>query len=572
MKALTTQEMAMLFLALGVMLATARLFGEFAKRLKQPAVLGEILSGILLGPTFLGHLAPGVASALFPTEGANAVVRQGIANLAVALFLLVAGMEVNLSSVWRQGRTAITVSLGGIIVPFAVGMTAAWFGGPFFAREPGGDPLVFALFFATALSISAMAVIAKTLMDINLFRTDLGMTIMAAAILEDFAGWVIFAMVLGMMGGHAHTFTVPQTLGLTVAYALTMLTVGRWLMHRILPWLQAHTSWPGGVLGFTLALAFCGAAFTEWVGVHAVFGAFIVGVAIGDSDHLRERTRSVIEQFVSFIFAPLFFASIGLKVNFFSYFDLRVVLAVLAVACLGKVIGCSLGARLAGMRGREALAVGFGMNARGTMEIVMGSLGLSYGLINERLFVALVVMTVTTAGMSGPIMQRILRRKKSRQFGDYLTEKTFVSELDAPDASSAIYALAQAVAPATPFNSTFIAAAALAREQLMPTGIGSGVACPHARLKGLKTPLVAVGVSKTGIDFRAPDGQSARLIFLLLTPQEDDSAQLELIADLAQTFRRSDLVKAALQTKNFTEFLALIRTREATTKRHAAAA
>ncbi|HET6345902.1 MAG TPA: cation:proton antiporter [Myxococcota bacterium] len=571
MKQLSSQEMALLFLALGVLLAAARLFGELAKRLKQPAVLGEIVAGIVLGPTVLGKVAPSFSQALFPSQGPSTLVLNGFASVAIALFLLVAGMEVSLSSVWRQGRIAIIVSLSGIVAPFGLGFVTAWYGGPALAREPHSDPFVFALFFATALSISAMSVIAKTLMDINLFRSDLGMTIMAAAIFEDFLGWTIFALVLGLMGNPRHGLPVQETIALTLLFAVFVLTAGRWLIDRALPWLQAHTSWPGGVLGFTLSLAFVGAAFTEWVGVHAVFGAFIVGVAMGDSGHLRERTRSTIEQFVSFIFAPIFFASIGLKVNFLSHFDLKVVVTVVVLACIGKVTGCSIGAYLAGMSRREAMAVGFGMNARGAMEIILGSLGLQYGLISQKLFVALVVMTLTTAGLSGPAMQRLLRRKKSLQFVDFLQEKTFIRTLGAHDPASAIHELAEIAAPHTSFNAAFIAAAVLAREELMPTGVGFGVAVPHARLRGLKEPLVAVGIAHSGVDFGAPDNLPARLICMLLTPQEDGNAQLELISDLAQTFSSEHLVRAAVETQGFTELLALVRTREATTERRAAA-
>jgi Kef-type K+ transport system membrane component KefB/mannitol/fructose-specific phosphotransferase system IIA component (Ntr-type) len=571
MKQLSSHEMALLFLALGILLAAARLFGELAKRLKQPAVLGEILAGIVLGPTVLGKVAPSFSQALFPAQGPSTLVLNGFASVAIALFLLVAGMEVSLSSVWRQGRIAIIVSLSGIVAPFGLGFVTAWYGGPALAREPHSDPFVFALFFATALSISAMSVIAKTLMDINLFRSDLGMTIMAAAIFEDFLGWTIFALVLGFMGNPRHGLPVQQTIALTVLFAAFVLTLGRWLIDRALPWLQAHTSWPGGVLGFTLSLAFVGAAFTEWVGVHAVFGAFIVGVAMGDSGHLRERTRSTIEQFVSFIFAPIFFASIGLKVNFLSHFDLEVVVTVVVLACLGKVTGCSIGAYLAGMSRREAMAVGFGMNARGAMEIILGSLGLQYGLISQKLFVALVVMTLTTAGLSGPAMQRLLRRKKSLQFVDFLQEKTFIPTLAASDPAGAIHELAEIAAPHTSFNAAFIAAAVLAREELMPTGVGFGVAVPHARLKGLKEPLVAVGIASDGVDFGAPDNLPARLVCMLLTPQEDGNAQLELISDLAQTFSSEHLVRAAVEAQGFTELLALVRTREATAERRAAA-
>lgn len=557
---LTSHDTVMIFLAIGVLLTAARLMGELAKALRQPSVLGEILAGILLGPTFLGALAPKVTALLFPPAGPVAIVLSGFTTVAVALFLLVAGMELDLSTVWRQGRTAITVGLAGIIIPFILGFLSAWFAPRLMGHDSGTKPLIFALFMATALSISALPVIAKTLIDLNLYRSDLGMVVVAAAIFNDLVGWIIFAIILGLMGTSANpNMSIGQTIGLTLGFAALMLTVGRWLIGRLLPWLQAYTSWPGGVLGFALSLALLGAAFTEWIGVHAIFGSFLVGIAIGDSPHLREQTRNVIGQFVSFIFAPLFFASIGLRVDFFTHFDLPLTLTVLLIACLGKVIGCGLGARWSGMAQREAWAVGFGLNARGAMEIILGLLALQYGLIGQRLFVALVSMALITSMMSGPVMQRLLKSKKPRRFIDFVSARSFVMRLAADQNRDAIRELARATAPLTGLSEQEIDAAVWAREEMMSTALEQGLAVPHARINGLKTPVVGIGLSEQGVDFDSPDGEPARMIFLLLTPHQDNGAQLEILADIARTFKNQEMHQKTLQVTSYVQFLALIK-------------
>jgi Kef-type K+ transport system membrane component KefB/mannitol/fructose-specific phosphotransferase system IIA component (Ntr-type) len=426
--------------------------------------------------------------------------------------------------------------------------------------EAGADPLLFALFMATALSISALPVIAKTLMDLNLYRSDLGMLVVAAAVFNDLVGWIIFAVILGMLGtGPAHELSIAQTIGLTLAFALVMLTVVRWLIHRALPWIHAHASWPGGVLGFALALALVAAAFTEWIGIHAIFGAFLAGVALGDSRHLRERTRATIEQFVSFIFAPLFFAGIGLKVNFVTEFDPLLVLTVLVIATLGKVLGCGLAGRFSGMARREALALGFGMNARGAMEIILGLLALKYGLIGERLFVALVVMALVTSLMSGPLLQRVLRLKKPRRFVDFLSPRTFVTELKSHSRPEVVAELAKIAAEVAGLEAAEVVDGVMIREEIMATGIGHGLAVPHARLRGLARSVVAVGLSRHGVDFDAPDGRPAQLIFLLLTPIHDDGTQLELLADIATVFKSDEVRSRIGQVGSYTEFLALVR-------------
>ena len=553
----------MIFLSLGLLLLAARLLGELARRCKQPALLGELLAGVLLGPTVLGHLAPGAAAALFPASGAQAEAFAGITALAVVLFLLVVGMEISLGAVLRQGRAALAVSAGGILAPFAIGYAVATAAPRLLGMSAGADATIFALFFATAMAISALPVIAKTLMDLGLLRSDFGLVVISAAICNDLVGWTIFAVVMGMIGAGAHHgggLPVSATVALTLLIFASALTAGRWLMHRILPWIQAHLQWPGGVLGFILALALLGAALMEAIGLHAILGAFLVGVMTGDSHHLRARTRLVIEQFVAAFFAPLLFAAIGLRVDFYANFDPVAVAAVLAIACTGKVLGCAAGARLAGMAPRVSWAVGFAMNSRGMMEIVLGTLALQAGIINERTFVALVVMALVTSALAGPLIQRALRRRRALRFADHLAGRNFVLELAASDRDGAIRELCRLVAGNAGLDAELVAAAVLARERAMSTAVGNHLAVPHARLAGLAAPVVAVGLSRPGLAFDAPDGEATHIVVLVLTASADDGEQLELLADVARTFATIPARAQAEAVRSYTEFLALVRT------------
>jgi len=561
MDLLNPVDIVKLLIALGVLLAGARLLGEIALFFRLPSIFGEILAGILLGPTVLGAVAPDISMALFPKSGIGAQLLDGITTLSIVMFLLVAGLEADISTMWRQGKAVVAIGFSGILFPSLIGFLMAWYFPGLLGRHPGADPLIFSLFIATALSISALPVIARTLMDLDLYHTDLGMMVVASAIFNDLAGWITFAVILGLMGTGGHGFPLGWTIGLTFGFTLVMLTVFRRLFDKILPWVQAHTSWPGGQLGLVLSLTLFGAAFTEWIGVHAIFGSFMVGIAVGDTPHFRERLRVTIDQFVSFFFAPIFFASIGLKLNFAASFDFLLVLLVLIIACFGKVLGCSLGARIGGMSKRESWAIGFGMNARGAMEIILGLLALRYALISEELFVALVIMAVVTSLISAPLMQNVLRLKKSRRFIDFLSTKGFV-KLAAGDRKSAIVEMVDAIGDINGLRTEKIIAAVMKRERLMPTGMGHEVALPHARLEGLSTPVVVLGIAPGGIDFKGPDSFPARLIFLILTPTDDNGAQVEILADIARTFRDRDFRKAALSTHGMTEFLALVRSKE----------
>lgn len=549
-----------MLLALATLLGTARILGQIAQWLHQPSVLGELLAGILLGPTILGQVLPQTYTALFPATGPNALALDVITNLAIVLFMLVAGLEVDLSTIWRRGLVALKVGTVSVVVPFLLGLGAAFAAPHLLGRTTGADPLIFALFFGTAMAISALPVIIKTLFDLDMYRTDLGMVIISAAVLNDLLGWTVFAIILGMLdSGSGQRFSPAVTIGLTLVFAGLVLTVGRWLNHKLLPYLQAYTASPSGVLAYAMTMAFLGAALTEWIGIHAIFGSFLVGIAIGDSSHLRERTRFIIDQFVSFIFAPVFFASIGLRVNFVDHFHWPLVASVFVIACAGKLIGATLGAYWAGLPRRESWALGFAMNARGAMEIILGLLALRAGVISDQLFVALVVTAIGTSALSGPVMLRILGHRKPRRLLQAFTPRLFLRSLAARTRKEAIRELVGAACQANNLDSTAVEVSAWEREKTAATGIGNGVALPRAGVVGIAEPLIAVGLSEAGIDFDAPDGEPAHAIFLILTPRDEPEAQLQIASELARTFRERRMLDLVVRSKNYTEFLAVMK-------------
>ncbi len=400
-------DLIILLASIGAILIFARIFAELGKKIKMPIVMGEIVLGIILGPTVFGTISIDSFNFCFPKVGAAKIAMDGITNLAVVMLLFVAGMEVQLQIMLKQGKTAIYTSFTSMIIPFILGFGAVWFFPDFFRCVPERK-LVYALFFGIAMAVSALPVITRILMDLNLFKTKIGMVIIAAAIFDDLVGWLIFSFVLSMMGQQGEITSIWFTIGMILGFGLFMLIIGRWIINRVLPWIQQNLSWPGGVLSISLGFCFLGAAFTEYIGLHAILGAFIVGIALGDSVHLKEREREIIHQFVTNVFAPLFFVSIGLKVNFIANFDWQLVTLVLFLACACKVFGASLGGYLGGLTKRESLAVGFGLNARGAMEIILGTLALNAGLIDEKMFVALVVMALLTSMISGPLMKRFI--------------------------------------------------------------------------------------------------------------------------------------------------------------------
>jgi Kef-type K+ transport system membrane component KefB len=407
---LTPNDFATFLLAISTMLVLSRVGAEFGKKIGLPIVTAEIIVGVILGPTLLGNIAPHIYNRLFPfTSNAGvSLALDGIFSLAVILLLFVAGLELQLAQVLRQGKTALYTGFGSMVLPFFSGFTVAWFAPQWFGID-ASSRFPFAMFLGTAMSVSALPVIARILLDLNIFRTKTGMVVIAAAILNDLAGWLLFSFILSLWGPEKGTTDISHTIIYILAFSVFMLVIGRVLLNRILPWIQSNLSWPGGVLSFCLGFCLLCAAFTEYIHIHAILGAFIAGIAIGDSVYLEEKAREIMHQFVTNFFAPLFFVSIGLKVDFIQHFDLLIVVVVLALAFFGKVLGASLGARLGGMTRRSAMAVGCGLNARGAVEILLGSLAFDAGLITQPVFVALVIMALVTSITSAPLMLYFLR-------------------------------------------------------------------------------------------------------------------------------------------------------------------
>ena len=551
---MSEHETLVFLVSLATLLAAARLLGELARWLGLPLVVGEITAGILLGPTLLGRALPDVRAWLFPS-GTPQKMLGAYTTVAVVLLLVVAGIEVDLSIVRRRGRSALLTSILGILLPMAGGVLLGFL-------LPDSDlvapehRVLFALFIGVALSISALPVIAKTLLDLGLFKTDIGLLVMAAAMIDDLVGWLAFSVLLGpMRGGAIDIRRVALTLTLTIAFVAVCLVVGRRAIDRLFGQVEnAPLVAPGRVLSIVILLALFGASITQAVGIHAVFGGFVVGVMVGDSEKLKKRTRVVIEDFVMNIFAPVFFASLGLRVDFAAAFDLRLCALVFVIATLAKVIGCTIGARGGGVDWRQAAAIGFGLNARGAMEIILALLALDAGLIKEQVFVALVVMALGTSLLSGPVMKRLLYREhKEEEAVALLREGAFIPMLKALTPDDAIRELVRSLGSRIAGVKRDAREAVLERERVASTGLGDEVAIPHAAVEGLESPVLALGLAPQGIDFDAPDGKPAKLVFLLLMPPRAYEREVRVLASIARSVFDDRARMSVLRAESLTE-------------------
>ncbi|MDP9035292.1 MAG: cation:proton antiporter [Myxococcota bacterium] len=551
---MSDHDVLVFLLALAAMLASARLLGELARAARVPLVVGEMAAGILLGPSVLGRAAPGVHRWLFPGGSPEAMI-GAYTTTAVVLLLVVVGVEVDLGVLRRRGRSALAAGVFGTLLPMACGIGL----GLLLPDADLVDPTrrtLFALLLGVALSISALPVIAKTLLDLGLFKSDIGLLVMSAAMIDDLVGWLALSLILGPVRGKTvDLVSFGRTVLLGSAFTAAMLVAGRRVIDTVLAHLErSRVAAPGRVLSLVIVMALLGASATHAIGLHTVFGGFVVGLTFAGSSRVNARTRVVVEDFVTNVFAPVFFASIGLRIDFVRAFDLRLCALVFVLASAPKILGCTLGSRIGSRAGvrlnwREAAAVGFGMNARGAMGIILAAIARDAGLLKDQMFVALVTMALATSLMSGPAMKWLLYREEPEEDVVMLLRRgAFIPALHARTPSDAISELVRALGSLLAGKKRHARDAVLERELVAATGLGDEVAIPHAVVEGLERPLLALGCAPRGIDFDAPDGRSARFVFLLLIPPRAYEEEVRILASIARaTFdarAREELIAA----------------------------
>ncbi|MBP9838835.1 MAG: cation:proton antiporter [Proteobacteria bacterium] len=416
MNNLTSDNLVYFFFGLSVLLILARLLGEVFEYFGKPAVIGEILAGIILGPTVLGHFIPSSTQIIYPKTGSLAIAWQVISNCAVVLLIFATGLELQLSTLVNNGKAAIYVAILGFVLPFVSGFLAVKYIPIFASYSSFNDSFIFPLFVGTLFSISALPVIMKTLYDLNLIKHPIGVTIIGAAVFDDLIAWFITAIALAFVNKtEGSGGTLINTILLTFFYTCFMLTIGKSILNAFLAKLIDFKVSRSSILTTVLIFTFLSSAFTEWLGIHAMLGALLIGIIFADSKFLHAKSISSLEEIVYAFFSPIFFASIGMKAYINYNFSLSLFLIVLAISCLVKLLGAGVGGILGGFNLRESIAIGFGLNARGAMGIIVADIGFQAGIINNDLFACFVLMSLITSLISGPMMQRALNLSSKRE-------------------------------------------------------------------------------------------------------------------------------------------------------------
>ena len=396
----------LLLVQLALLVGMARIGAEIAKRVGLPAVVGEMTGGIVLGPSLFGRYAPGAFAAVFPANAGQLHLLDAFGIVGMSLLLLITGLETDLRLLRNLGRAALIASVMGMALPFALGFGLGYLMPAGYLTDPG-HRILFSLFLATTMSISAMPVIAKILVDLDLTKRNIGLVILSAGVVDDTVGWLILSLIAGAA---THGVVHAGDLALTILWLAVFMVVAAFVLLPVLRFavrVAAERFKTGDSdLVLVIVVTFLCAAATERIGVHAVFGAFVAGVVLHQVPRLRKETIARLESFTFSVLAPIFFGIVGLHVNLWELGGGWMLTLVIVVACLGKLIGCALGAYWGGLHFWEAASIAVAMNARGAMGIVVATIGLALGILTQQMFSIIVVMAIVTS-LLAPIGLRL---------------------------------------------------------------------------------------------------------------------------------------------------------------------
>jgi Kef-type K+ transport system membrane component KefB/nucleotide-binding universal stress UspA family protein len=399
--------------AIIALLVCGRLAGEIMQRIGQPAVMGQLIAGILLGPSVLGALWPAGQQALFPGSADQKAMIDAVAQLGVLLLLLLTGMETDLSVVRRTRRAAFSISVCGIALPFVCGFAVGELLPETMLPDPG-KRLITTLFLGVALSISSVKIVAMVVREVGFLRRTIGQVIVAAAIIDDTIGWIIMSVVFGLASHRAiDVWSLGQSLAGIALFLGASFTVGRQIVFRLIRFANDRFVSELPVITTILVITGLMALTTNEIGVHTVLGAFIAGILIGQSPILSGHIDEQVRGLIIALFMPVFFGLAGLTTNLAVLANtdlLLLTIGLIVIASLGKFGGAFLGGRLGGMSWAESIALGCGMNARGSTEVIVATIWLTMGVLNQDLFTTIVAMAVVTTMSMPPLLRWALGR------------------------------------------------------------------------------------------------------------------------------------------------------------------
>lgn len=422
-----------------LLLVVGRIFGELMQKFGQPAVMGQLLAGVFLGPSVLGLFAPDLQHLLFPPRPEQKAMLDAVSQLGILMLLLLTGMETNLELVSKVRRTALSVSLSGIVVPFVCGFALGELLPDSMLPRPDLR-LITSLFLGTALSISSVKIVAMVVREMNFTRRNVGQLIVASAIIDDTIGWLIIAVTFSLaLHGSVDFWALGQTIVGAAIFLGLAFTLGQRAVFHLIRWSNDTLETEGAVISIILSITAVLALLTHFIGVHTVLGAFVAGILVGQSPILTKRIEEQLRGLIVALFAPVFFGLAGLSADLTILNDPKMVAltaGLVLIASFGKFAGAFIGGRIGRISKAESLALACGMNARGSTEVIVATIGLSIGALSESLYTMIVAMAVITTMAMPPMLRWALKRlpmsedERLRLSREDFEDKGFVANLE----------------------------------------------------------------------------------------------------------------------------------------------
>jgi Kef-type K+ transport system membrane component KefB/mannitol/fructose-specific phosphotransferase system IIA component (Ntr-type) len=538
---LSEKNILIFLLQFALLLGSARVLGIVFYKLKQPTITADIIVGLVFGPTILGRAFPQIQKMIFPTEITQMAMLETLAWIGILFLLMDTGLEVNFSSVWKQRKSAVKISIADIIIPIVISAAFIYFIPDKYIIIPERK-IIFTIFLATIMTISAMPVTIRVLHELKLLKTDLGFLIISVLSINDILGWVVFTIVLGVFSKSSFEWGFAfQIFFLTITFVITAIVVLKKPIDKSVKFIKKkYPEDTGLTVTFIAVIGLLFGSITQSIGIHALFGFFIAGLVIGESSAITERDRNVFSKMVYAIFVPIFFASIGLRMDFLANFDLFLTLFITIIGVASRYGAAYFGAVISGTEKSARNIIAIAHTPGGEMHIVIGMLALHLGLINEVMFVAIVGSAVLSSILLGPWLGYSYNKIKKSKVFDWKDNLKIIINREKITREEILIKMCKEAADLSGKEEKVIVEEVVKREMRMTTAIDKGIAIPHAKIEGLEKNIVIFAKSNHGIEWNSVDGLEVNMVFLILTPLGTEEKHLAILSSIVRFVMNDD--------------------------------
>lgn len=528
-----------LLLQLSIIFILTNFVNSFLKKINQPTITGDLLVGIILGPTILGSFFPKIYNFIFPQNLVQVAMLDTLGWFGLFLVLLSTGIEVDFSSIWKQKKNALVISTLDIIVPIIFSMAFIYFL-PSRYFEFSDNKFITSFFISVIMTISALPIAIRALREVGIMKSDLGFLIISALTINDIIGWIIFTLLLSLFSMKFFDWEIAIKITLyTGVFTFLALNVGKkvvnWLFSKVV---NQDSDGVQGVLAVLISTGVVFGLITLEIGIHTLFGFFIAGIVAGDSPIFTKSARNTVHNFVYSIFASLFFVNIGLKINFFESFNLFLALFITFVGIAGRYLGAWIGSTLSkNIKYRNIISIAH--TPGGEMHIVVSLIALSFGLLNKELFVAIVFAAILSSIINGPWLAVASKRFNYLESFEVLVYPGI--KLEAQCKEQVISKLLDLLK--LEYREVNILENVLDREDIVCSGLQNSIAIPKGNMEDETKTKIIYARLENPINWNSLDGKLTKNIFLILTSREEEENQIKVVKKITNFSKKCDEIK-----------------------------